>query len=283
MMSMNNVRLACATAPRFESSLLWPEQFDSPARRGDGDVLDDSSGTPEIRLASARWTAEEMARLARHFIDRTELLMDAEPPPPWEDEDDLFQGEHFPAEETDYRPARRALSLGEKAAILRELFGAHLEPATGDTEVVLLHHGWAMFFRRRLLDPAVSVADKREILKRIYTQEPAEWMDDEAMLARMVLLNECRLLARPGANMDRRQEIMDWIDAPPALEKLPFSFRHCVMACGEPGPGPGEFHERVREELAELLPVWRQEAVAKKQDVLRRRAQRTGQPDLFLD
>lgn len=235
----------------------------------------------EPASGSAQWTASVLAELADRFLKQTEPLFVASPVRAWEDDDDLFAGERF--EDDEAEPSVSELTVMEKAALLRAVFARQLEGDETDGEVVVQWLGWARFYRTKLLlDPRVSRDDVREVLKRIYTQEEFAWMDDEARLARMVLLSECKIVARAAAAPERKEEIMQWIFAPREFERLPFSFKHCVMECGEPGPGLGQLHERLKEEIQALLPAWREQGVEKKKEVLRRRVERTGQQDLFI-
>src|SRR4051794_24677846 len=64
----------------------------------------------------------ELAALADDFLERSEVLIDTVAPPPWEDEDDIFNGEVFGEESGEYEQLSSLNPTAEqKGNLAREL------------------------------------------------------------------------------------------------------------------------------------------------------------------
>ncbi|MES2355218.1 MAG: hypothetical protein V4568_12620 [Pseudomonadota bacterium] len=225
---------------------------------------------------SAAWSLQEITVLAQQFVDRTEHLLDAAHPPAWEDEDDIFDGEIFAEEQTKAaEPSQKNLTISEKREILHSIFAHEFSSAEDAKDDPLSYLGLALYYRRQLLDEKTTLADKREILKRIYTQEPPKWIDDEIVMLHFILLDQCRYLSRASSNVERKKDLLQWIFTDTALEDKPFSFKNSVMLVTNNPPQFGAVYARVKECLSELVPGWIEASVRNKQIGL------SHQPDLF--
>jgi hypothetical protein len=227
-------------------------------------------------IRSAAWSLQEMAGLAQQFIDRTELLLDTAHSPAWEDEDDIFDGEVFAEDQIeDAEPSTQNLTTSEKREILRHIFAHEFSSGEDAKDDPLSYLGLALYYRRQLLDEKTTLHDKREILKRIYTNEPPKWIDDEMVMLHFILLDQCRYLSRASSNMERKKDLLQWIFTDSALEDKPFSFKNSVMLVTGNPPQFGAVYARVKESLGELVPGWIEAAVRSKQ------TGPTRQPDFF--
>jgi hypothetical protein len=259
MMSVDVVRPKASTFLEFS-----PQAFQLDPAKG---ISRNDASACENRAPdrSAAWSMQEMVGLAQQFIDRTEPLLDVAPPPAWEDEDDIFDGEVFAEEQArDAESLRRNLSLFEKREILRELFAHEFSPAESAEDDPLAYLGLALYYRRQLLDEKIGLEDKREILKRIYTQESPEWIDDEMVMLHFILLDQCRYLSRASSSMERKKDLLQWIFTDPELEDKPFSFKNSVMLVTGNPPQFGAVYARVKEALGSLIPRWIEESVRSK-------------------
>lgn len=267
-------------APTYEpQGSLFEEAAPIPER--------DNPFVPDPIAISSTWDSEEMARLAEGFLEKTELLVDVLAPPNYVYDQDPLERAYwkdfleFEVEEEPYVPERENLSLAEKAAILRVVWNHDLAGDQSD-EAALDYLGMTLLYRQWLLSPQLAVEDKREILKRIYTSEEHWWTTDEIVLLHFILIDECSEIARPDANNENRIDILKWMFTDPWLEDGPFSFKNAIAVYGGSRPGLGKFHERILSSVGSLVPKWRRAAIEKKEQVLAKRAQRTGQGDLFL-
>lgn len=219
------------------------------------------------------WSKDEVEARAQMFIARTEDLVDRV----------LYQQQ---VDETDewedvVSSARANLTLTEKALILRAVLPYELAPDASDTDA-LDFLGVALYYRKRLQHPDTGLEEKRELVKRIYTAEEPEWTVDEIVGLHFILLDSCRILARPNANLKVKEDVMSWVFDGAWRDDEAFSFKHCCTLWGLEQPGLGRLHERVREEMSEMLRGWTSEALRKKEQVLRKRSIKTGQGDFFL-
>jgi hypothetical protein len=264
----------CAVREPFRP-VLFPESASRPwfEREDESDRFDADDPVASEALAAALNDAELM-RLAGHFLERTELLIDAVAPPPWEDEDDLFEGEVFDDEQADYqRLASFNLAPAQKEDAARELMASEAARYQGCSGRFLI--ALALTYRRILLDPAADPSDKVEILRRVYSSHEPEWMTAEIVYLHFILLDQCRYLCRASANMERKEETLRWIFTDPELEDRPFSFKNCVrLVTGNP-PDFGAVYRRVQEAMRPALAAWLSESLARK------RAADDRQPELF--
>lgn len=222
---------------------------------------------------SETWTVEEVEARAQQFIARTEDLVDRVQPSQPDAETDEWPD--------DVVPAAGNLSLAEKAMILRAVLPYELSPDASDTEA-LDYLGMALYYRKRLQHEDADAEEKRELIKRIYTAEEPKWTVDEIVGLHFILLDACRSLARPSANLDTREDLIRWVFTDAWRDDEAFSFKHCCQLWGLEQPGLGQLHERVREEMADMLRGWTREALRKKVRILQKRANKSGQGDLFL-
>jgi hypothetical protein len=270
MMSVDVVRPKASTFLEFSPQAFQLDRVEGISR--------DDPFASEIRAParSATWSMREMVDLAQLFIDRTEALLDVAPPPAWEDADDIFDGEVFAEEQAqEARSLRQNLIASEKREILRQLFAHELASAEDAKDDPLSYLGLALYYRRQLLDEKIGLEGKREILKRIFTQEPPEWIDDEMVMLHFILLDQCRYLSRASSSMERKKDLLQWIFTDPELEDKPFSFKNSVMLVTGNPPQFGAVYERVKEALGSLMPDWIEESVCSKS------TRATRQQDLF--
>jgi hypothetical protein len=80
-----------ACAPR--GAALFPELSSAQWFDHQGAVFDDEEPSAAPTTDERPLSEETLVRLAQHFLDRSEILIDAVAPPAWEDEDDIFGGE----------------------------------------------------------------------------------------------------------------------------------------------------------------------------------------------
>lgn len=250
-----------------QSSLF--KQFTEPAF--DPTHLADNTFEKPLPVSSL-WTDAEVHERACLFIARTENLVDqVQPSQPDADLDEPEQSSQI----------RTNLSLPEKALILRSVFRFELASDASDIEA-LDFLGMALYYRKRLQHVDVDADEKRELIKRIYTAEEPKWTADEIVGLHFILLDSCRSLARSSTNLEVREDLIRWIFTEAWHDENAFSFKHCCSLWGLEQPGLGQLHERVREEMAEMLRGWSKEALRKKEQVLRNRIDKTGQGDFFL-
>jgi hypothetical protein len=216
----------------------------------------------------------DLLRLADDFLSRSAALIDKVAPPPWEDEDDLFDGEVFEEEEAEYRhQVQDNPSPSAKAAMARQLMAHEAERYPGCAADFLI--ALALTYRRIMLDQSADPRDKWEILRRVYSCDEPQWMTAEIVYLHFVLLDQCRYLSRASASLDRKEETLRWIYTDAELEDQPFSFKNCVKLATGNAPEFGAVYRRVQEELRPALTSWIQEALARK------RRSASSQPDLF--
>ena len=222
---------------------------------------------------SETWTDEEVEARAQQYIACTEDLVDRVLP----SQPDV-ETEEWP---DDLTPAVSNLTLEEKAVILRAVLPYELPPKASDMEA-LDYLGMALYYRKRLQHKDADAEEKRELIKRIYTAEEPKWTVDEIVGLHFILLDSCKPLARPSANFDTRDDLIRWIFTDAWRDDVAFSFKHCCQLWGLEQPGLGQLHERVREEMADMLRGWTREALEKKVRILQKRANKSGQADMFL-
>lgn len=241
------VRPRIATPDMFEPEAPAPK----PAARARPHPLLAMCGISPSRRSS-NWSDDEILILAKIFIDRAELLIDADEVPPWADEQDIFGGEIFPAERADFLrlEAKSRSSLEARREVLASVFCFD----EGEDPLDML--GLALYYRRRLLGSDVSIESKREILKRIYTTEEPEWTLDEIIGLHFILLNECACLARELGSEQRKQEVLAWVFTDPLHDTMPFSFANCVKLFGRDKVEVGSLAARIREGLKPMLKSW---------------------------
>ena len=270
----------CAVrAPNRAAQSADLAHFSGSTCEDDADLFDEDESVSWTTGATSPAGGEplndaELVRLAEHFLEGSELLIDAVAPPPWEDEDDLFEGEVFDDERAEYvRLATSNLTSSHKEAVARELMAneAGRYPGCSGTFLIAL----ALTYRRILLDPAADPSDKVEILRRVYGSHEPQWMTAEIVYLHFILLDQCRYLCRASANMERKEETLRWIFTDPELEDRPFSFKNCVrLVTGNP-PDFGAVYRRVQEAMRPALAEWLSESLARK------RAADDRQPELF--
>ena len=256
--------------------VLEPQGTLFPECRAETDsrpALDVDDSFEQLVLLSAIWSDNEVEARAQQFIARTEDLVDRRQSTPADGEPDEWSDE--------VSPARANLSLAEKALILRAVLPYDLAPEASDAEA-LDHLGMALYYRKRLQHPDANAQERRELIKRIYTAEEPQWTVDEIVGLHFILLDSCRSLARPSANLEARVGIIRWVFTNAWRDDEAFSFKHCCALWGLEQPGLGRLHERVREEMADMLRGWTHEALRKKEHTLRKRSHKTGQGDFFL-
>ena len=267
-----NLHQACAP----QGAALIPEPL-NPAWFGSlvGDSDDDNETTPfEPTCDVASFGEVEQCHLAQDFLERSATLIDAVAPPAWEDQDDLFGGEVFDDERTEYQRLSAANPTpAQKAAVARELMANEAERYPGCTAGFLI--ALALTYRRILLDRTADPHDKVEILRRVYSAHEPEWMTAEIVYLHFVLLDQCRYLARPSASIERKEETLRWIFTEPELEDRPFSFKSCVRLVTGNAPDFGAVYRRLKEEMRPALAAWLHESLA------RRRTADDRQTELF--
>jgi hypothetical protein len=280
MMNTHVARPSRATLPVFEFSYADRPYFElEPTRYREQERLPDASPASGASVSST-WTSAEMADLAQHFLEQSAPLVDVASPPAWEDDDDDFRGELF-AEEVAEQAMHARCNLGpaEKRDILCSLMQCEFRRYRGDSDAMpeepLALLGLALTYRRLLLDGLTDPEDKREILKRLYTEEEPEWMAAEISFLHCILLDQCKYLSRASANLDRKIETLQWIYTEPWLEDKPFSFKNCVRVLTGNPAGFGEVYTEFKESLGLMIRPWIKETRQKK--VLKDR----GQADLF--
>lgn len=255
---------------------LFPDLFPSPSCSG-VDHLEAHCDhdnpfeppTPEVSLNDT-----ELARLAQSFLERSEALIDTVAPPAWEDRDDIFGGELFEEERTEYQRLSTANpTCTHKSAIVRELMANEAARYPGCTDDFLV--ALALTYRHIMLDQAADPRDKVEILQRVYSTREPEWMTAEIVYLHFVLLDQCRYLARPSASMERKEETLRWIFTDPELEDRPFSFKNCVRLVTGNAPDFGAVYRRLQDEMRPVVAAWLRESLA------RRRGTKDGQSELF--
>jgi hypothetical protein len=219
-------------------------------------------------------TDEEMLRLAQHFLDQSEPLINVVAPPAWEDEDDIFGGEVFDDERIEYlRQASFNPTPAQKEDLARRLMASEAVRYPGCTASFLI--ALALTYRRTLLDPTADPHDKVEVLRRVYSHSEPQWMTAEIVYLHFVLLDQCRYLCRDSASLERKEETLRWIFTDPELEDRPFSFKNCVkLVTGNP-PDFGAVYRRMKEALQPAIAHWLSESLA------RMRAADDSQPELF--
>src|SRR4051812_40841889 len=175
----------------------------------------------------------ELAALANDFLERSEGLIDVVAPPPWEDENDIFNGEVFDDEGAEYEQLSSLNPTAEqKQNLARHLMANEALRYPGCTGEFLV--ALALTYRRILLDPRADPRDKVEVVRRVYSTQEPQWMTAEIVYLHFVLLDQCRYLSRPSASLDRKEETLRWIYTDPELEDRPFSFKNCVkLVTGE--------------------------------------------------
>lgn len=241
------VRPSVVTPDMFESKSPAPE----PATRTRPHPLLAMCGISASRRSSD-WSDDEILILAKIFIDRAELLIEAAEVPPWQDQDDIFGGEVFPEERDEFLrlEAKSRGSLEARREVLATMFCSE----EGEDPLDML--GLALYYLRRLLDSGVSIESKREILKRIYTSEEPEWTLDEIVGLHFILLDECACLARELSSEQRKQEVLAWVFTDPQHDTMPFSFANCVKLFGRDKVEVGSLAARIREDLKPMLKSW---------------------------
>jgi hypothetical protein len=216
----------------------------------------------------------ELVGLAQNFLERSETLIDVVAPPPWEDEDDIFNGEVFDGDRAEYQQLSSANPTAEqKETIARQLMANEATRYPGCTAGFLI--ALALTYRKILLDPLADPRDKVEILRRVYSTHEPEWMTAEIVYLHFILLDQCRYLSRTSASMERKEETLRWIYTDPELEDRPFSFKSCVKLVSGNTPDFGAIHRRLKEEMRPVLTAWLRESLARKRTADDR------QPELF--
>lgn len=226
---------------------------------------------PGAAAVSTTWSLEYMCDLAERYVDKTAPLLDRSAGPVDVDEEQCVseQDRYFP------------LTVQEKRELLAEIFAHELtyedpeRPAERVQDDPLIYLGQALYYRQMLLSPSIGIHDKREILKRIYTREPHEWLDDEIVGLHFILLDELKYLARPSANMERRSDLLRWFYTDDYLEDRPFSAKNCVLLATGNRPMQASVYRALQDELRLLNHAWIYSAIQKKS--------KSGQMDLFFN
>ena len=263
---------ACAS----QGAALFPDLFPSPSwfEVDHRESHCDHDNPFELPAPEVPFSDTKLARLAQAFLERSEALIDAIPPPAWEDRDDIFGGELFEEERAEYRRLSAANpSCSHKSAVARSLMANEAARYPGCTDDFLV--GLALTYRHIMLDQAADPRDKVEILRRVYSAHEPEWMTAEIVYLHFVLLDQCRYLARPSASIERKEETLRWIFTDPELEDRPFSFKNCVKLVTGNAPDFGAVYRRLQDEMRPVLAAWLRESLA------RRRATEGRQSELF--
>jgi len=261
---MSEIAVCVARAPTLfpDAHVLWSAAGQSRA------LSDDNNAPVPADIAFQPLGTESASQshflvLAQDFLERSEALIDVVPPPPWEDEDDIFDGEVSDPDRTEYQKRSSANpSLDQKEEAARQLMENEAARYPGCTAGFLI--ALALTYRRILLDRLADPRDKVEILRRVYSQREPEWMTAEIVYLHFILLDQCRYLARASASVERKKEILTWIYTDPALEDQPFSFKNCVKLATGNTPDLGAIYRRLQEELRPALAEWLRESLARK-------------------
>lgn len=229
---------------------------------------------PEPQLPPTELPSDaDLVEFAQDFLTRSETLIDAVAPPPWEDEDDLFEGEVFEGDRAEYqRLALANPTTQQKQDLVRQLMANEAIRYPGCTAGFLI--ALALTYRKILLDRLADPRDKVEILLRVYSRHEPEWMTAEIVYLHFILLDQCRYLRRTSASLERKEETLRWIFTDPELEDRPFSFKNCVRLVTGNAPCFGSAYRALREEMRPVLAEWLRESLARKRADGR-------QPELF--
>jgi hypothetical protein len=255
---------------------LFPEPTGAPwsACESSGESFDEDNPIVQTGVEPQALNDAELSSLAQDFLGRSETLIDAVAPPPWEDEDDIFDGEVFDADRAEYQRLSSVNPTAErKEYVARKLMANEASRYPGCTAGFLI--ALALTYRRILLDQMADPRDKVEILRRVYSLHEPQWMTAEIVYLHFVLLDQCRYLSRPSASVERKEETLRWIYTDPELENQPFSFKNCVKLVTGNAPEFGAIHRRLKEEMRPVLTAWLRESLARKRTADDR------QPELF--
>jgi hypothetical protein len=265
--------------PQAPVPFAGPSVASSFARTDIGEISDEDdlfvpTDTGSRMSATPPPSDAELVGRVQDFLERSATLIDVVAPPPWEDEDDIFDGEIFDDEGTEYRQLSSANpTANRKESIARTLMANEAMRYPGCPAGFLV--ALALTYRRILLDDSADPRDKVEILRRVYSSHEPEWMTAEIVYLHFVLLDQCRYLARPSANLERKEEILRWIYTDPELEDRPFSFKNCVKLATGNAPDFGTVHRRLKEAMQPIVSAWVRQSVARKCTADNR------QPELF--
>lgn len=215
----------------------------------------------------------ELLGLAQDFLSRSEGLIDVVAPPPWEDEDDIFEGEVFDEERAEYERRSWANPTAQRREqIVRQLMANEATRYPGCSVDFLA--ALALTYRRILLDRRADPRDKVEILHRVYSGHEPQWMTAEIVYLHFILLDQCRYLCRSSSSLERKEETLRWIFTDPELEDRPFSFKNCVRLVTGNAPSYGSAYRALKEGMRPVLAEWLRESLARKRGDGR-------QPELF--